>query len=106
MEETLVTKGQSSQLTCEMKAPSNSSIYWTHKQVNKKMCRVISLNETLVNIEMTPCDTTAVVYQREKVIDDKYSVYHLELQVSAKDKTLIIIIHIIADFILSGFVDP
>ena len=81
-----LTKGSSSWIVCEMKTPSDSSVYWTHKPVNKEVWEILTLNETFAesDYEVTPCicNNGAIVYKTEELIDDKYSMFRLELEVS------------------------
>ena len=67
---------------CEFKAPSGSAVYWTQNQVNKKECQVPASNVTSNVHGLTLCNTTAVVHTVEEVVDDTYSIFHLELRVS------------------------
>ena len=73
-------KGSTEVLICEMKAPSDSVVYWTQKQVHKEECQIPTLNETAIATAL--CNTTsAVVNMSVKEIDNIYSMFHLELQV-------------------------
>ena len=77
-----LTEGSSSSIICEMKAPSDSFVYWTYKQGSKEACQIPSLNETVADYKVTPCNNIAIVHKTEELIDDRYSMFHLELQVS------------------------
>ena len=76
-------KGNSSLLTCEMKAPSDSEVYWTLEQVQNEECQIATLNETSPNdtASIPLCNTTAAVSKSVKEVDKNYSIFHLELQV-------------------------
>lgn len=75
-------KGSSSQLICEMKAPSDSVVYWTRaqKQDTEQEC-LIPILDVLSTNDTAVCNTTAVVKKTREMIDDTYSIFHLELQV-------------------------
>ena len=73
-------KGTTEVLFCEMKAPSDSVVYWTQKQLHKEECLIPTLNESVIATAL--CNTTsAVVNMSVKEIDNNYSMFHLELQV-------------------------
>ena len=80
-------KSNSSLLTCEMKAPSDSEVYWTQKQVqNIEECQISTMNEASPapgndTSSIPLCNTTAAVSKTVKEVDKDYSIFHLELQV-------------------------
>ena len=75
-------KSSSSLLTCEMKAPSDSVVYWTQKQVEMEECQIPNLNKATPNdTSIALCDTIAVVNNTVIEIDKEYSIFHSELQV-------------------------
>lgn len=64
-----------------MKAPSDSFVYWTYtEQDNKEACQIPSL--TVAYYKIKPCNKIAIVHKTEELIDDRYSMFRLELQVS------------------------
>lgn len=69
-------------LTCELKAPSDSVVYWTQKQGLKQECQIPTVNMTSSTNDARLCNTTAVVKNRRKSIDDTFSLFHVELEVS------------------------
>ena len=81
-EEIILDKGSSSQLTCEMKAPSDSLVYWTHKKQDmSQACLIPGTSNGPPSDNATVCNTTAVVKETREAIDGTYSIFHLELQV-------------------------
>ena len=79
-------RGNSSLLTCEMKAPSDSMVYWTKKLIQNEECQIPTLNDASPKMfndtdSMLLCNTTAVVSKTVKEVDNNYSIFHLELQV-------------------------
>ena len=69
-------------LTCEMKAPLDSIVYWSQTQEPNQECIVPTLNSnTSTPINIQACNTTAVVNQTVDLIDDAFSIFHLELKV-------------------------
>ena len=83
-----IKEGSSLLLTCEMKAPSDSEVYWTRwKQVqNIEECLIPTMNEASPapgndTNSILLCNTTAAVGKTVKKMDKNYSIFHLELQV-------------------------
>lgn len=97
-ETTNFTEGASSLLTCEMKAPSDSVVYWTKKQAQKGTCQISFQNEhSSSDAAVKLCSTTAVVNKTVEEIDAVYSIFHLELQV--RDRAILVsIISTVASF--------
>ena len=80
MEKAEFKKGSTEVLICEMKAPSDSVVYWTQKQLHKEECQMPTQNGSAIAAAL--CNTTsAVVNMSVKEIDNNYSMFHLELQV-------------------------
>jgi hypothetical protein len=75
-----LNRNTSSLLACEMKAPSNATVYWTKKLVQNEECRIPTLNEASPKT-MLLCNTTAVVNKTVEEVDNTYSIFRLELQV-------------------------
>lgn len=78
-------KGSTIMLTCEMKAPSDSVIYWSLKLDLNRECKIPTLNS---NVSLHPallglkiCNTSAVSKLVREYIDDEFSLFHLELEV-------------------------
>lgn len=70
-------------LICEMKAPSDSIVYWSLTQERTKECMIPMLDfnaSALPNIQACN-NTTAYTSQTKDLIDDTYSLIHLELKV-------------------------
>ena len=81
-----IKEGSSSRLTCEMKAPSDSMVYWTQKQVpENEECQIPIKNKNRTSPNYTDsillCNTTAIVSKTVKEVDKDYSIFYLELQV-------------------------
>ena len=83
-----VKKGASAELVCEVKAPSDSVVYFSQKQVDKNECLLPFLTENSLGVNMTAplCNSTTVVNKTKEEVDNKFSLFRLELQVS-KDKS-------------------
>ena len=88
----IVTEGSPVTLACEMKAPSDSVVYFT-KKIDQKECMVSSANGTNAGTKeargtaaaapLDDCATTEeVVSQTREEINDKYSMFYLELEVN------------------------
>ena len=78
-----IKEGSSSLLTCEMKAPSDTMVYWTKKLVQNEECQIpIKKEATPGNGTGTVlCNTTAVAKRTITEVDKDYSIFRLELQV-------------------------
>ena len=69
-------EGSNANLSCEMKAPSDSVIYWTLKRENAQECLVLG-SDTLdfslsSSLNIPSCNTTAVVDKAKNLIDDTF----------------------------------
>ena len=78
-------RGNSLLLTCEMKAPSDSMVYWTKKLVQNEECQIPTLNDASAELNDTDsillCNTTAIVSKTVEEVDNNYTIFRLELQV-------------------------
>jgi hypothetical protein len=65
-----------------MKAPSDSMVYWTQKQVQNfsEECH-IPIKEASPGNGTVLCNTTAVVSKTVTEVDKGYSIFRMELQV-------------------------
>ena len=79
-------EGSVAMLACEMKAPRDSLVYFTMEKDHNE-CVVSMANKTVDDTKesqftQAACGTAEVVHQIEEVIDDKYSMFYSELEVS------------------------
>lgn len=75
-------KGSPALLTCEMKAPYDSVIYWTLTQERSRECMIPMQDfnaSALPNIQA--CNQIAYATLTQDMIDDTYALFRLELKV-------------------------
>lgn len=69
-------------LMCEMKAPSDSIVYWSQKKGPNQECKISTQNANMSSLAVTrSCNISAVVCHTTDPIDDTFSLFHLELKV-------------------------
>ena len=77
-------EGSTANLTYEMKAPSDAIIYWTLTREHAKECIVPGMHSSTLDFNSSSfptCTTTAVVDKTKDLIDEKFSLFRLELKV-------------------------
>ena len=78
----VVHKGSEVQFTCEVKAPSDSIVYWSLRKNLDEECKVPTLNSTASSDDgLHSCPGKAVGNLTKVSLDETFSLFRIDLMV-------------------------
>ena len=82
LQETVFRKGTPVLLTCEMKAPSQSKVYWMLRQNLDQECLVPTLNSDTSSPDgLRSCKTKAFANLTKVSLDRNFTLFRIDLKV-------------------------